>query len=299
MRRFIIITIAIFMAIPTIAQELRCSVQVNSQKIQGTNKQVFRTMQVAMSELMNTTRWTNKVFSYDERIECTLMFNLTEQISADEFKGTLQIQVSRPVFNTSYNTVLLNFKDKDIQFKYVEFQPLKYSETTKPNELTALLAYYAYVIIGLDFDTFSPEGGTAYFAKAENIVNMMQNSKVSGWKAYESKRNRYWLIENILNSAYSSVRECYYRYHRQGLDRMADKLTDGRSEIADCIRLMQKAYRANPSTFILRIFFDAKADEIVNIFSESFSEEKKRVYNIVKEIDPSHLSKYKKIINQK
>lgn len=299
MRKFIIITIAIFMAVPTVAQELRCNVQVNSQKIQGTNKQVFRTMQTAMSELMNTTRWTNNVFSYDERIECTLMFNLTEQISADEFRGTLQVQVSRPVFNASYNTVLLNFKDKDIQFKYVEYQPLKFNETTKPTELTAILAYYAYVILGLDYDTFSLEGGAPYFAKAEQIVNMMQTSNVSGWKAYESKRNRYWLIENILNSAYSSVRECYYRYHRQGLDRMADKLTEGRGEIADCMRLMQKAYRAKPGAFILQLFFDAKADEIVNIFSESFSEEKKRVYNIVKEVDPSNLSKYKRIINKK
>ncbi len=299
MRRFIVIIIAFLMATPIIAQELRCNIQVSSQNIQGTNKQVFRSMNIAMNEFMNTTRWTNKVFSYDERIECTLMFTLTEQISADEFRGTLQIQASRPVFNASYNTVLLNFKDKDIQFKYVEFQPLKYNENTKPNELTALLAYYAYVIIGLDCDTFSPEGGTPYFTKAENIVNLMQNSKYRGWKAYESRHNRYWLIENILSSTYSSVRECYYRYHRHGLDKMADKLPEGRNEIADCMRLMQKAYRAKPGAFILQIFFDAKADEIVNIFSKSFNTEKKRVYNIVKEIDPSNLSKYKKLINQK
>ncbi len=299
MRKFIIIVTALLLGMPTIAQELRCSVQVNNQKIQGTNKQVFRTMQMAINELMNTTRWTDKVFSYDERIECTLMFNITEQVSADEFHGTLQIQASRPVYNTSYNTVLLNFKDKDIQFKYVEFQSLKYNETSKPSQLTALLAYYAYVIIGLDFDTFSPEGGTPYFAKAENIVNIMQNSKFAGWKAYEGKRNRYWLIENLSNSNYSKVRECYYRYHLKGLDKMADKLTDGRREIADCIRLMQKVYRATPNAFILQVFFDAKSDEIVNIFKEAFSEEKKRVYNIVKEIDPANLPKYKTIIKKK
>ncbi len=299
MRKFIFLLIAFFVIKSVAAQELRCSISVNSSKIQGTNKQVFRTMQTAMNELMNTTRWTNKVFDYDERIECTLMFNLTEQISADEFRGTLQVQASRPVFDTSYKTPLFNFKDKDIQFKYVEFQPLKYNPSTKPTQLTALLAYYAYMIIGLDFDSFSEQGGTPYFSKAENIVNLMQNSRFSGWKPYETKRNRYWLVENLMNSSYAKFRECYYRYHLKGLDIMSDKLTEGRTEIADCIRLLQKVYRTNPNTYVLRIFFDAKADEIVNIFTQAFNEEKKRVYNVVKEIDAANLTKYKKIIERK
>ena len=299
MRKFFLVLFVVLLSTPLFSQEFKCNIQVVSQKIQGTNKQVFRTMQTAINEFMNSRRWTDHVYSYDERIECTFLFNLTEQISADEFRGSLQVQASRPVYNSSYNTVLLNFKDDDVQFKYVEYQTLDFNETATPSELTGLLAYYAYLILGLDYDTFAIDGGTPYFAKAEGIVNKMQNSNTIGWKAYESRDNRYWLIENILNNAYSPVRECLYRYHRMGLDRMSDHLTESRSEIAESLRLLQKAYRAKPGAFILTIFFDAKADELVNIFSESFTDEKKRVFNILSEIDPANIKKYNKIIGQK
>jgi hypothetical protein len=299
MRRFFILLLFIAASIPAISQELNCNIQIVSQQIQGTNKQVFRTMQTAVYEFMNTRKWTDHVYSYDERIECNILINLTDQLSADEFKGTIQVQARRPVYNSSYNTVLLNFKDDDVQFKYVEYQTLEFNETTTPTNLTGLLAYYAYIILGLDYDTFSMEGGAPYFEKAEAIVNKMQNSHVAGWKAYESKKNRYWLIENILSSAYSPVRECLYRYHRLGLDRMSDRLTESRSEIAESVRLLQKAHRAKPGSFILKIFFDAKSDELVNIFSESFTDEKKRVYNILSEVDPANISKYNKIIGKK
>ena len=299
MRKFFLVVIIALFSTSLFSQEFKCNIQVVSQKIQGTNKQVFRTMQTAINEFMNTRRWTDHVYSYDERIECTFLFNLTEQISADEFRGSLQVQASRPVYNSSYNTVMLNFKDDDVQFKYVEYQTLDFNETVTPSELTGLLAYYAYLILGLDYDTFAMDGGAPYFAKAESIVNKMQNSNTVGWKAYESRDNRYWLIENILNNSYSPVRECLYRYHRLGLDRMSDHLTESRAEIAESLRLLQKAYRAKPGAFILKIFFDAKADELVNIFSESFTDEKKRVYNILSEIDPANIKKYNKIIGQK
>ena len=298
MRKLIFLFLISILSIPVFAQELNCNIQIVSQQIQGTNKQVFRTLQTAVYEFMNTRRWTDHVYSYDERIECNILINLTEQISADEFRGSLQVQARRPIYNSSYNSVLLNFKDDDVQFKYVEYQTLEFNEGTTPTNLTALLAYYAYIILGLDYDTFSLDGGGPYFAKAETIVNKMQNSNVNGWKAFESRDNRYWLIENILNNAYSPVRECLYRYHRLGLDRMSDRLTEARAEIAESLRLLQKAYRAKPGAFILQIFFDAKADELVNIFSESFNDEKKRVYNILSEIDPANISKYNKIIGQ-
>ncbi|PKQ63224.1 DUF4835 domain-containing protein [Labilibaculum filiforme] len=298
MRKFIVLLFAFILSTPLFSQELRCNVQIVSQQIQGTNKQVFRTLQTSVYEFMNTNRWTDHVYSYDERIECTIMINLTSQIAADEFKGSVQVQVSRPVYNSSYNSVLLNFKDDDVQFKYVEYQTIEFNEATTPSSLTALLSYYAYIILGLDYDTYSMDGGSVYFAKAEDIVNKMQNSSVKGWKAYESRKNRYWLIENILNNAYSPVRECLYRYHRLGLDNMAERLTESRAEIAESLRLLQKAYRAKPGSFILQIFFDAKADELVNIFSESFTDEKKRVYNILSEIDPANISKYNTIIGQ-
>jgi hypothetical protein len=298
MQKFFILVLAFFISTPLFSQELRCNVQIVSQQIQGTNKQVFRTLQSSAYEFMNTKQWTNHVYSYDERIECTILINLTSQISSDEFKGTVQVQVSRPIYNSSYNSVLLNLKDDDVQFKYVEYQTLEYNEATTPTSLTALLSYYAYIILGLDYDTYSMDGGSVYFSKAEEIVNKMQNSNVTGWKAFESRDNRYWLIENILNNAYSPVRECLYRYHRLGLDNMAEHLTESRAEIAESLRLLQKAYRAKPGAFILQIFFDAKADELVNIFSESFTDEKKRVFNILSEIDPANISKYNKIIGQ-
>lgn len=299
MRKSIILFLTFFVSIPLFSQELNCNVQVVSQQIQGTNKQVFRTLQSSIYEFMNNRRWTNHVYSYDERIECNILINLTEQVSADEFRGSIQVQARRPVYNSSYTTVLLNFKDDNVQFKYVEFQTLDYNESVVPTNLTGMLAYYAYIILGLDYDTFAMDGGSEYFSKAEGIVNKMQNSNVNGWKAFESRNNRYWLIENILNNAYSPVRECIYRYHRLGLDRMGDRLTEARAEIAESMKLLQKAYRAKPGAFILQIFFDAKADELVNIFSESFTDEKKRVYNILSEIDPANISKYNKIIGQK
>ena len=296
MRKLLLLLIVILSVLDAHSQELRCNIQVVSQQIQGTNKQVFRTMQTAIYEFVNNRSWTNHIYDQDEKIECNILINLTKQISSDEFKGTMQIQVRRPVFNSSFNTVLLNFKDNDIHFKYAEYQALDYNESNTPTGLTALLAYYANIIVGLDYDSFSLEGGTPYFTKAEEIVNKMQNSKYPGWKSFESKSNRYWLVENILNNSYRPVRECIYRYHRLGLDKMADKLTDGRSEIAESLRLLQKAHRAKPGSFFLQIFFDAKADELVKIFTESFNDEKKRAYNILSNIDPANLNKYKKII---
>ncbi|MDE5421206.1 DUF4835 family protein [Ancylomarina sp. DW003] len=296
MRKLILSLLVLFSVLNASSQELRCNVQVVSQQIQGTNKQVFRTMQTAIYEFMNTRRWTDHVYDQDEKIECNILINLKDQISSDEFKGTMQIQARRPIFNSSFNTVLLNFKDDDIHFKYAEYQALEFNETNTPTSLTALLAYYANIIVGLDYDSFAMEGGTPYFTRAEAIVNKMQNAKYPGWKSFESKSNRYWLIENILNNSYRPVRECIYRYHRLGLDKMADKLTDGRAEIAESLRLLQKAHRAKPGSFILQIFFDAKSDELVKIFSESFNDEKKRAYNILNDIDPANLNKYKKIL---
>lgn len=294
---FIVILIGI--AFYTNAQELRCNVSINTSQIQGTNKQVFQTLQKAVYEFMNTTAWTNHVYAIEERIECNLMININQQLAADEFKGSFQIQLRRPIFGTSYNSVLFNFKDEDIHFNYVEFEPLEFTPNQHISNLTSLLAYYAYIIIGLDYDSFSLEGGTEYFQKAENIVSNAQNARESGWKPFESsKRNRYWLIENILNDNYTPVRECYFRYHRLGLDVMHDKVEDGRSEIAESLKMIQQVYRKKPDPylFFLKVFFDAKSDELVNIFSESFSDEKNRVFTILNEVDPANSSKYEKIV---
>ena len=281
------------------AQELNCNVQVVTQQIQGTNKKIFQTLQAAIYEFVNTRTWTNNVYSYSERIECNILINLTDQISSDEFKGTIQVQARRPVYNTTYNSTVFNFIDNNFHIRYVEFEPLEFNETSYLSNLTSILAYYIYIIIGLDNDSFSFEGGSLCFEKAEAIVMNAQNAPYAGWKPYEGSgnRNRYWLVKNILDVEYSPVREFFYRYHRMGLDKLESATNEARIEIIEGLRLLQEVYRKKPDPylFLLQIIFDAKADEFVNIFSESFTEEKGRVLKILKEIDPSNSRKYEKI----
>ena len=300
MRKGFIVIMTLMFPLLVQAQELKCNVQIVTQQIQGTNKQVFQTLQTAIYEFMNNTTWTNHVYSFDERIECNLMFNIIEQISADEFKGTLQIQARRPIFNTNYNTVMLNYVDNDIHFRYVEFEPLEFDVTQHLSNLTSLLAYWAYIIIAMDYDSFSFVGGDVFFAQAETIVTNAQNARESGWKPFESldHKNRYWLVTDILNDSYEPIREFYYRYHRQGLDMMDGKVTEGRAVIAESLENLQVVYRNRPDPFmhILRVVLDAKADEFINIFSESFTEEKNRAVTILLEIDPANKTKYEKIL---
>ncbi len=281
------------------AQELRCNISVSTQKIQGTNREMFTNMQKDMYEFVNNRRWSSNVFSYDERIEANILITLDEQSGGDEFKGTMQVRVSRPVYNSSYNSVLLNFKDNDVNFKYREFEALEFNESGQNSELVNLLAFYAYIILGLDYDSFSLMGGNEFFNKAENIVAQCQNAREAGWKSFEGRRNRYWLINNLQDRSYASVRECIYRYHRLGLDAMADNVNEGRLEVVSALELLQKAHRSKPNSYIMQVFFDAKSDEIVNIFKPAFTDERKRVYNIVSEINPANVSKYSALVENK
>ncbi len=299
MQKIFLPILLIYLSFQVSGQEFRCNVSVSSSRIEGTYKQIFESLRTDMYEFMNNRKWSDNVFTIDERIECNMFLQITEQVSADEFKGTLQVQLNRPVFNSSYDSPILNIKDNDIQFRYVEFQPLEFDETSNTNPLTNLLAYYAYVLLGFDYDTYSPLGGTNYFLKARDIVNRSQNAREKGWRAFEGNYNRFWLIENLTNKAYGPFRELMYRYHRLGLDVMADKPDIGRAEIADALINMQRVYRTKPDTYINRIFFDAKSDEIVNIFSKGSTDEKSRVMNILTECDPSNSGKYQKIMEQK
>lgn len=296
MKRIWLFIIVCFVTQSIQSQELRCNISISAQKIQGANKTVFETMQSDLYEFMNNRKWTEHQYSMDERIECNFFINLEEQISSDEFKGSIQVQVRRPVFGSSYETILLNILDKDFHAKYVEYQTLEFNETSNKDNLTNILAFYAYVILGMDYDSFSPEGGTEYFQKAQSIVNNSQNAREKGWKSFESERNRYWLVENILNKSYSGFRSCTYQYHRLGLDIMADKSPEGRGVVAESLKSIQKVFRTRPSLYILQVFFDAKSDELVNIFSKSFPDERNRVTVILNECDPSNGSKYEKIL---
>ncbi len=285
---------------PAVSQELYCNVQVSAQKIQGSNREVFQNMQRDIYEFMNSMVWTDNIFSFSERIECNLLINLDEQLSADEFRGTIQVQLSRPVYNTTYESTVLNFVDNNFQFRYVEFQPLEFNPNSHTSNLVSVLAYYAYLLIGMDFDTYSQGGGTPYFQVAEKIVINAQNAPEQGWKPYDGSRNRnrYWLVKNILDSEYSGVRQFIYLYHLRGLDRMESDMTQARTEIYESLRRLQEVYRRRPDPFMyyMTVVLDAKADEIVNIFTQGFPEEKNRVVQVLTEIDPANETKYKKIL---
>jgi len=294
-----LLPVLFFLPVIGYSQELNCNVQITAQKIQGSNREVFENMQRDIYDFMNNTVWTNHVFSYSERIDCSILINLSEQLSADEFTGTITVQLKRPAFNTTYNSTVLNFIDNNLRIQYVEFQPLEFDPNTYRSSLVSVLAYYAYVILGFDADTFAQEGGTEYFQMAEKIVNNAQNAPEAGWKPYDGSRNRnrYWLVKNALDKEYEGVRQFLYEYYINGLDKMESKVSEARSSIVESMRLLQDVYRKKPDPFmyILQVVMEAKTDELVNIFSESFPEEKSRVVQILTEIDPSKKTTYEKI----
>lgn len=298
-RTYLFLALLVPMPAEVFSQELNCNVQVSAQKVQGSNRQVFENMQRDVFEFMNNTVWTNSVFSYTERIDCNILININDQISSDEFNGTITIQLRRPVYNTTYNSTILNFVDNNFRFRYVEFQPLEFDPTTHRSNLVSVLAYYTYMILGFDYDTFSPLGGTEYFQMAEKIVNNAQNAPETGWKPYDGSRNRnrYWLVKNVLDREYEPVRRFNYEYYRNGLDRMESRISEARAGIVESLRLLQEVYRKKPDPFmyLLQIVIEAKTDELVNVFSESFPEEKSRVIQILTEIDPANKARYQKI----
>jgi len=297
--RYVLILLFSCISVLAKSQELNCNIQVTAQKIQGSNRQVFENMQRDLYQFMNNTVWTNYVFSYAERLDCNILINLTDQLSADEFKGTIQVQLSRPVFNTTYKSTMLNFIDNSFQFRYVEFQPLEFDPSTYRSNLVSVLAYYAYMVLGFDYDTFSPMGGTEFYQIAEKIVTSAQNAPEPGWKPYDGSRNknRYWLVKNALDKEYEGVRQFLYEYYINGLDRMESRIAEARTSMVESLKLIQDVYRKKPDPFmyIVQVVMDAKSDELINIFTEAFPEEKSRVVQILTEIDPANKAKYEKI----
>ncbi len=295
MKKILFLIVVSFLIFRVQAQELNCQINVNYSQVQGTNNQVFQTLQAALYEFMNTRKWTDHVFDTDERIDCTIMINVSEVQGSSRFVSTLSVQSRRPVFNTTYYTTLLNFQEKkgEFIFQYEENQSLDFSLTTFNSNLTSTLAFYAYMIIGLDYDTFSSEGGTAYFQKAQQIVTAAQNSAEAGWKAYEEKRNRYWLVEDMLNSTYQPFRRYMYRYHRLGLDVMAERQQAGTAEMSESLRLLERVQRSEPNSFLISLFTTAKSEEIVEVFKGSTSPtEKAKVIQSMKLLDPANSNKY-------
>lgn len=280
------------------AQEFMCQVTVNSPQVEGTEKKVFQTLQTELYEFVNNRKWTNYVYKTEERIECSIMITITDRISSDQFKGKVNVVLQRPVYKTSYNTNLLNLVDKDFDFKYVEFEPLDYNDDAYTSNLTSMVAYYLYVMLGLDADSFSKNGGSLYYEKARAVVNAAQNSPERGWKAFESLKNRYWLVENLMNSTYSEFRDGLYSYHRLGLDLMSENIDLGRSGVNDCVENLQKVNREKTGLYITQLFLDAKRDELINIYSQAAPMDKTKIINIMKDVDPANSSRYQQIMTQ-
>lgn len=276
------------------AQELTCNVQINSSKIQGSNKSVYNTLQKSVTEFMNNRRWTNASYGKNERIECSINI-IVNSADGENYVTEMIVQARRPVFNSSYNTTLLNFKDNSFNFSYKEFDPLEFSENNLNSSLTATLAYYAFLIIGYDMDSFSRLGGTPYFQQAENIVNQAQSKEWIGWKAFENSKNRYALINNIIDEAFKKYRSFFYDYHRLGLDVMAENAANGRAKIAENIQVLREANRARPSAVVISSFLDAKSDELINVFKLGTPEEKQKVIEILTDVNPAAASRYEEI----
>ncbi|MEO6167317.1 MAG: DUF4835 family protein [Chitinophagales bacterium] len=278
------------------SQELNCTVKVITAQLQTADPKIFQTLQKSIYEFMNNRKWTNDNFTASERIECSILINITQEISSDKFGAQITIQSNRPVFSSGYNSTVLKWADKDFQFQYAEYQPLEFNENTYLSSLTSVLAYYAYTIIGFDYDSFSPSGGTAYYQKAQNIVNAAQSTSEPGWKSYESIRNRYWLINNLLNTKFENVRTALYKYHREGLDKMFENPDQGRRAISESLNLLSKANEDSPNSMIMQVLLQGKSDELVNIYSKATPQEKSNAVQILSKLDASNSSKYQAIM---
>ena len=295
-----ILVFLLFAAIHSVqAQELKCNVTINSDQVEGSNKAVFNTLQQSIQEFVNNSQWTNLTFQDKERIECNMLI-VVKQVQDNMYVCEFTCQSRRPVYGTTYTTPILNFKDNNFIFTYQEFDRLDFQQHTFTSNLTALIAYYCYLIIGHDMDSFSRFGGTPYFQICENIVNAAQSASLesteqSGWKAFDSNRNRYALINNLMDEAFKEYRQYFYDYHRYGLDEMINNVANGRARIASGIEILDKANKARPATYVINAFLDAKSDELVNIFQEGTEDERTKVYETLVNIDPTRQSTYEQI----
>ena len=294
--RFFIVFIAFLMYSRAYCQELNCQVIVNSDNIQSTERDIFIEMEKSFSQFLNTTKWTNDAFKVEEQINCNILITIEGTPSIGVYTASVQILSSRPVYNTDYQSVVFNFGDKEWEFKYQAFQPIRFNENAYIDNLSSLLAYYAYIIIGMDYDSFSESGGSPYFEKAFNIVNNAQSSNQKGWQPFNSTINRYWLINNLQNSQLTTIRKAIYTYHRLGLDLMSENKEEAENKTLEALSDIQKANRTLPRAILTVTFMNSKYDEIIKMFLESSLANRRRVYNLLINIDPRRTDKYKSLI---
>lgn len=282
------------------AQELLCDVVVNSEQIQSTDKQLFTEMQTRIEELMNTQRWSNQAYGAEERIKCRILINLTEMPQIGMFKANVQVVSVRPAYGTGYESTLFTFIDKDWLFEYNNAQLLQYADNNYSSNLTSMLAFYAYLIIGMDNDSFGRMGGGQAFDKARSVLNLAasQGTNYPGWKAFDSNRNRYWLIDNLQDPQFTQFREGIYKMHRHGLDTMPENPEKARKTVLEVLQEVQKLNKQKPGAAIVRSFFEAKSDELLNMFKTAAPADKQAAYTLLSETDPTNRSKYDQLLKR-
>ena len=296
--KIILVTLAMICSFVATAQELNCTFEVDSKKVKNANKDIFNTLKEAVNEYLNTTVWTDAQFAVNEKIECKMFLTVAEyDESSGRMKGDLQIQSSRPVYNSTYTTTLLNFKDTKIEFNYDNNEQLVYNEQEMQSNLTAILNFYALFVIALDFDSFSLNGGDPYYEKLGNIVRMAQGSGESGWKAFEDSKNRSAILSAFTDKQTAGIREVFYNYHRLGLEQMVTSVDKGRATITQQLDVLKSIYDVAPMSVCLSMFKDAKMDELVNIYSKANSTEKEKVYETLYPLYPTETERLKRIKN--
>jgi hypothetical protein len=277
------------------AQELNCLVSVNSDQVTGSNKQVFNTLQQALTEYVNQTKWTNRAVAPEERVNCAMTIIITTR-NDNNFTATLQVQSTRPVYNSSYATPILNIKDNEFNFNYNEFDPLNYNKNTFDSNLISIIVFYAHIILGVDADTFSKYGGEVELKEAQNVMLQAQQSGLSSWQNIVGERNRYLLIDNLLSPKLKAYRDLLYSYHRTGLDTIVNSKTNAQQNIEDSLITLERIYNKTVENYLIRLFFDAKGDEIVSLYSESpKTRNKQRLIQSLKKISPNNNSKWRKL----
>lgn len=293
--RNIVLSILFFSVVAfATAQELNCQITVDTQQVNQTNQQIFKTLERTLNDFVNKTQWTNKKFASKERINCNMLITVS-QWNSDEFVATLQVQSSRPVYNSSFETPVFNFNDRQFRFIYQEFQPIVYNPNAFTTNLVSVIAYYVYVILGVDADTFSLRGGSDYYAQAQQIVNLSQSSQFLGWKEADGNRTRWTLLDNMLNNTHKEYRTVMYNYHRAGLDTMADDARAGKTAVSNTLELFKALSNRRPNSFLLQTFFDAKAEEIQQIFSGGPKVNVVRLVETLNKVAPFHATKWGKI----
>ncbi|MEJ7692966.1 DUF4835 family protein [Daejeonella sp.] len=275
------------------SQDLNARVQILAPQIPNANKRILDVLEVSIKDFLNGRRWTSDALQPQERIDCNFVITISDwDGSSSNFKANAQIQSNRPIYNSNYNSTILNLSDEDFNFSYSEGQALDYSDQNYLNNLTSLLAFYAYIITGMDYDTFSKLGGTPYLQKAQTLLNNAQNAPNPGWKAHENLKNRFWLIENLMNKSYNPIRESMYIYHRDGLDVMAENPSKGRKAIYTVLPQLQKIDKQKQGAILNQVFFTSKSDELINILSDAEPQEKLKAFTILSVIDPANALKY-------